>query len=150
MTRATRCSEWVASQVQNSSEVSDRSLMLQSPHGSTIKPTLEAGRQRKRDIASLEDDDPEPESITKPTRKRPRRYAIVRDDVENERDESMSAAASSSISTTTSSIEFSRHHSASPMKQFNRLAAQLQPVEKLPFNQIGPLSSSGDYKPTSD
>lgn len=131
MTRATRCSEWVASQVQSSSEVFDRSL---SPYDNIIEPT--PGRQRKRNIASLENDGPESDSTCtpKPARKRPRRHEMVHDDVDGERDESMSAAASSSASTETSG-ERSRR-SASPMKHFNRLAAQPRPTEKLSFNQL--------------
>lgn len=47
----------------------------------------------------------------------------------------MSAVASSSAYATTSS-KCSQYCSASTMKELNRLAAQLRPIEKLSFNQL--------------
>lgn len=117
--------------MQDFSGIHQRPLASGSPHDSVLEP-FNSDQRRKRNITSMEGDGMDPESTPKAARKRSRRHATAGEDVECEQDENMSAVTSSA---STTSSKRSRH-SASPIKQINRLAAQLRPLEKLNFSQL--------------
>ena len=127
-----RCVEWVRTQLHGEPGTEpDQGLPSpQSPCNSIIEPAAH-GRGKKRDRTSMENDEHDPDCTPRALGKRSRRI-VADEDSQYQQEQSMSSTASS-YSTTSSKRS---RISASPIKQINRLAAQLKPLEKQDFSEL--------------